>query len=42
MGDTDELRDMVGRESTNREDFAGTRQQDAPQFLEALLNLMAG
>ena len=42
MGDTDVLRDMVGRESTNREDFAGTRQQDAPQFLGALLNLMAG
>ena len=42
MGDTDVLRDMVGRESTNREDFAGTGQQDAPQFLEALLNLMKG
>ena len=42
MGDTDVLRNIVGRASTNREDFAGTGQQDAPQFFEALLNLMAG
>ena len=33
---------MVGRAFINGEDFAGNRQQDAPQFLEALLNLMAG
>ena len=42
MGYTDVLQKMVGGASTNREDFAGTGQQDAPQFLETLLNLMAG